>query len=48
MSKPWHGKIVALSLPQLIRDNMGETGHQGGVVRDGRWREGGAQAEVEL
>lgn len=24
MLKPWHGKIAALSLLHLIRDNMGE------------------------
>ena len=44
MSKPWHGKIAALSLFYLIRDNMGE--RQGSSSRGeegGLWRSGGGE-----
>lgn len=46
MSKPWHGKIAALSLLYLIRDNMGESqgssggGGGGGVEEEFVWRVG--------
>lgn len=45
MSKPWHGKIVALSLFYLIRDNMGERQGSGSSTVEGEavsgWRSRG-------